>query len=344
MAIRTRALPALAFAFLLAACATEPGAPADLDTRAATTAEDAAVADASAQATEEAQPPAPEAAPATTAPEPLVGRISTYVVKKGDDLLEIARTLDLGFLELKAANPGVDTWLPEVGRALAIPSDHITAVTMDDGLLINLAQMRIFRFEGGKMVETHPLGIGRDGLETPLGRTKITRKAKNPTWYPTERMREEKPDLPKVVPPGPQNPLGTRALYLDWPLYRIHGTNIPWGVGRRVSSGCIRMYPEDVESFYERVKPGMAVEVVDQPVLTEWRDNVLWLEAHPTAEGWDALEEDRPLPRPVLSTDLVRAITEAAPDNARVDWAKVNRALQDRRGYPVAVGGAIPTS
>lgn len=350
MAIRTRALPAFAFALLLGACAGDmdktsgldtrgPAEQAELDSAAAAAAEEAALAQAEQQAAAEDEAPS---VPAGS--EPMVGRVSTYVVQKGDDMLEIARAQDLGFLELKAANPGVDTWLPEVDSEIILPSVHLTAITMDHGLLINLAQMRIFRFEDGKVAESHPLGIGREGLETPLGRTKIVRKAKNPTWYPTQRMREEKPELPKAVPPGPQNPLGNRALYLDWPLYRIHGTNIPWGVGRRVSSGCIRMYPEDVEGFYERVKTGAPVEVVNQPVLFEWRDGVLWLEAHPSAEGWDALEEGRPLPRPVLTTDMVRAITEVAPDQARIDWAKVNRALQERRGYPVAVGGTIPTS
>jgi len=340
MVIRTRPLAALAVSLLLAACAGDledrgPGASGAIEQAeleaAAAAAEEAALA----AAAEEAR-----AAEDAAARAPMERRVTPYVVKKGEDLLDIARARNLGFLELKAANPDVDVWLPEVGGEIAMPDQHIVARTMDDGLLINLAQMRIFRFENGQVVESHPLGIGREGLETPLGRTKVVRKAKNPTWYPTERMRQEKPELPAVVPPGPDNPLGNRALYLDWPLYRIQGTNIPWGVGRRVSSGCIRMYPEDAEIFYEKVEVGTPVEVVNQRLLAEWRDGKLWVEAHPTADGWDALELDEPLPEEPLTTEMVKIITDVAPAGAVIDWKAVTRALRERRGYPVVVGTA----
>ncbi len=343
MAIPTRPLAALAVSLLLAACAADPNAEGpggtalertELEASAAIAAEEAALAAAAEQARQAAE---------TVARAPMLRAVTPYVVKRGEDLLDIARAHNLGFLELKAANPGVDVWIPKPGGTIALPDTHLTAIAMDEGLLINLAQMRIFRFEKGAVVESHPLGIGREGLETPLGRTHVVRKAKNPTWYPTERMRQEKPELPAAVPAGPDNPLGNRAMYLDWPLYRIHGTNIPWGVGRRVSSGCIRMYPEDVEAFYEKVSVGTPVEVVNQRLLAAWHDGRLWVEVHPTAEGWDALELDQPMPPEVLTTDMVRAITRVVPDTSLIDWAAVRRALTERRGYPVVVG-ASPTS
>ena len=280
-----------------------------------------------------------ERKPTEVIPQPDLGEglFSTYEVKKGDDLLEIARAKSLGYLELKAANPEVDPWLPIPGHKIRIPSVHLLAAKIDTGVMINLAQMRLYRFEKGAMVDTYPLGIGREGLETPVGTTTVLRKTKDPSWYPTARMRREKPELPAVVGPGPDNPLGNRAIYLGWDLYRIHGTNIPWGVGRRTSSGCLRMYPENVEALYEHVNAGTNVKVVNDRVIVEWREGRLWLEAHPTNEGWDALEYNEPMPDMPLTTDMVAMITHAVPDGTKIDWNKVNKAVKELRGYPVPV-------
>lgn len=283
-------------------------------------------------------PSADNAAPKVTAqPDLGEGLFTTYEVKKGDDLLEIARATGLGYLELKAANPEVDPWLPTPGHKIRLPSVHLLAAKMDNGVMINLAQMRLYRFDKGALAETYPLGIGREGLETPMGMTTVIRKAKDPTWYPTERMRREKPELPAAVGPGPQNPLGNRAIYLGWSLYRIHGTNIPWGVGRRTSSGCLRMYPENIEALFEKVNAGTNVQVVNERVLTEWRDGRLWLEAHPTADGWDALEYNEPMPDMPLTTDMVAKITRSVPEGAKIDWNKVKKAITELRGYPVPI-------
>lgn len=281
--------------------------------------------------------PAPKADDVTPEARTLDRLVTYHTVKVGEDMLDIARSYDLGFLEVKAANPGVDVWVPKPGTKIVLPSVHLLAKRMERGIMVNTAQMRLYRMKDSQIVETHPLGVGRDGLETPTGDTTVTRKAKDPSWYPTERMRAEKPELPAVVGPGPENPLGNRAIYLGWPLYRIHGTNIPWGVGRRVSSGCLRMYPEDVEAFYETVDVGAPVTVVDAPIIAEWRYGRLWIEAHPTAAGWDALENDQPLPEVKVTTDMVRMITDASPTGATIDWEAVRIAVEARRGYPVAV-------
>lgn len=262
---------------------------------------------------------------------------STYQVRPDETLHDIAIAHDLGFLELRAANPNVDPWLPKPGSTIILPTEHLLPKRPDEGILVNLAAMRLFVFQNGAVVATHPIGIGREGRETPLGTTTIVRKKADPTWYPPASIRAEKPDLPKVVPPGPDNPLGRHALYLGWPAYLLHGTNNVYGIGRRVSAGCLRMYPLDVERLFDSIPVGTRVEVLQQRVIAEVRNGRLYVEAHPTGEGWDALEIGEPLPRAPLTTEHVKAIIKAAPDDLYVDWDAVSRVVEEARGYPVAV-------
>jgi L,D-transpeptidase ErfK/SrfK len=206
------------------------------------------------------------------------------------------------------------------------------------GIVINLSDMRLYYFEAPDAPpRSYPIGIGREGLTTPVGTTEVVRKAKNPTWRPTARMRAEHPEYPAVVPPGPDNPMGTRAMYLGWPQYAIHGTDKPWGVGRRASSGCIRMYPEDAEELFDLIGIGTRVTVVDQPIKLGWIDGALFMEAHPTQSQSDELEAlgrfDPVLPSSVVDQVLAAAGTEAA----RLDWSQIRRATIERRGYPVRV-------
>src|SRR5690606_29607209 len=149
-----------------------------------------------------------------------------------------------------------------------------------DGIVVNLAELRFyyFRRKGEPRFLTRPIGIGREGFTTPLGQTTVVRKAKDPVWRPTAATRADRPDLPAAVPPGPDNPMGAYALYLGWPTYAMHGTNQPWGVGRRVSRGCIRLYPEDIEALYPLVPVGTRVTVVDQPLKVGWHMGELYLE------------------------------------------------------------------
>lgn len=295
-------------------------------------------------------PPAPVKVVAQTPPKPAeMDRLATtYVVKEGQDLMDTARQFDLGGLEIKIANPGVDEWIPKAGKPVVIPNVHLVPGHLEDGILVNLAQLRLYRFEKGVMVETHPLGIGREGLNTPLGSTTIISKRKNPTWTPTARMRKENPDLPAVVGPGPDNPLGDRALYLGWDLYRIHGTNIPWGVGRRTSSGCMRMYPEDVTVFFDHVPVGTKVTVINQQVVVGAQGGRLWLSVYPSLQGWDQVENDEPVTeKAAFTSDEVDRINAAAGKNYTVDWEAVHRAFSEERGYPVAIskdGAATPVA
>jgi len=211
--------------------------------------------------------------------------------------------------------------------------------------VINLAALRLFYFRPDGSVETHPLGIGRAGWETPLGKTKIVRKRRNPIWYPTKSIRALRPGLPKVVPAGPANPLGRYALYLGWPTYLIHGTNMPFGVGRRISSGCIRLYPEDIERLFTEVPVGTPVTVVDQEIAVGWRQGRLYLEVHPNARQVDEIERDgRFHTRGDLDGLVARVVAAAGDAEARLDWDAIRRIAIARRGVPEFITPAAETA
>lgn len=269
-----------------------------------------------------------------------IGQTGIYVAEETDTLVDIALDRDLGFLELRTANPGVDVWLPGAGTRIYLPRRHLLPDAPEAGIVINLADMRLYLFKETTRkgeVLSWPIGIGREGRGTPVGSTRAVRKIKDPSWYPPASIRREKPWLPAKVEPGPDNPLGNRAIYLGWPRYLIHGTNNPYGVGRRTSSGCIRMYPWDVEALFELVRPGMPVRVVDQPVKTGWIDGALFVEVHPTGTQQDQLEEHGRFDHEVPE-DLESRVLDAAGGNAAaVDWDAVRTAGVQRLGYPVPV-------
>jgi L,D-transpeptidase ErfK/SrfK len=264
--------------------------------------------------------------------------IRSYRAVHEDTLLDVARRFKLGYVEIVAANPNTDPWIPGEGTDVVLPTVHLLPRAESEGIVINLADMRLYYFgAGGEAPRSYPIGIGRDGLTTPLGSTAIVRKRKDPSWHPTARMREEDPELPEIVPPGPDNPLGNRAMYLGWPAYLIHGTNKPWGIGRRSSSGCIRMYPEDAEELFELVEVGTKVTVVDQPIKLEWIDDALFMEAHPTQHQSDELELDGRF-TPELPSEVVDRVLAVAGDRAsRLDWSRIRRATIERRGYPIRI-------
>jgi L,D-transpeptidase ErfK/SrfK len=266
---------------------------------------------------------------------------SSYEASYDDTLLELARRFKLGYVEMVAANPGTDPWVPGEGTQVTLPTIHLMPnLEVDDpeGIIINLADMRLYFFQKpGDAPQSFPIGIGRDGLGTPTGTTKVVGKRVDPTWHPTDRMRQEKPELPEVVEAGPDNPLGTRAMYLGWPEYLIHGTNKPWGVGRRVSSGCVRMYPEDVEALFDMVDVGTKVTVIDQPIKFGWIGNDLYMEAHPTQEQSDQLEAEGKFDRLLDSSVVDQVLALAGDQRGRLDWSGIRKATVERRGYPVRV-------
>lgn len=266
---------------------------------------------------------------------------ASYKTVYEDTLLDVARQFKLGYVEMVAANPGTDPWVPGEGTDVVLPTVHLMPDLGDvkpEGIIVNLADMRLYFFEENSAApRSFPIGIGRDGLNTPTGVTDVVRKRKEPSWHPTARMREEDPELPDVVPAGPDNPLGTRAIYLGWPQYLIHGTNKPWGVGRRVSSGCVRMYPEDVETLFDLVDVGTKVTVIDQPIKLGWIGDNLFMEAHPTQEQSDQLEAKGRFD-PQLDSEIVEKVLAAVGENrARLDWGGIRKAAIERRGYPIQI-------
>jgi len=210
----------------------------------------------------------------------VIGQSRSGRVQMGESLIEIARKFDLGYNEIADANPGVDPFVPGNGTQIVLPTSWILPDTpVRSGMVINLSELRLYYYSKD-YVRTFPVGVGGEGNLTPSGTFKVMEKIVHPAWYVPESIRKENPNLPKVVPAGPDNPLGSCALRLSLPTILIHGTNKPWGIGRRVSHGCIRMYPEDIPRLFAVVPTGSTVEIVRQPVKAGMRDGRVFVEVH----------------------------------------------------------------
>jgi L,D-transpeptidase ErfK/SrfK len=219
--------------------------------------------------------------------ELLTGGDMTYTIRNKETLIMLARAYDLGYNEIADANRQVDPWVPARGTRIAVPNTWLLPEIIDNGIIINLAEMRLYCFfsrDGNKYISTYPIGIGREGFNTPTGIYKITFKQKEPVWRVPEDIKKEQPDLPDFVPPGPDNPLGKFWLQLSVNGYGIHGTNKPYGVGRRVSHGCIRLYPEDIELLAAFVEPGTPVKIINEAVKVGTHNNKVYIEVHRSEE------------------------------------------------------------
>ncbi len=271
-------------------------------------------------------------------PNALLGEARSYVVQDGDTLLDIAIAEDLGYVELVIANPDVDPWVPKVGTELLLPTRRLLPETPHEGIVINLPELRLYYFSSsGGPVLSFPIGIGRAGWDTPVGRTRILRKREHPSWVPPPSIRAESPHLPAVVPPGPNNPLGDHALNLAWPRYVIHGTNKLYGIGRRVSHGCIRLYPADIARLFADVAVGTPVTVVDQPVKLGWSSGELYLEVHPTISQTDEIEASGRF-TPFQPSGLESQVMYAARGQLhRLNWPLIRQAVQERKGIPLRI-------
>ncbi len=263
----------------------------------------------------------------------VVGKFKWHVISPKETLLDIARWYNLGYNQIVLANPGIDPWIPPVGEKVLIPSEYVLP-EIKNGLVVNLAEMRLyyFRKEGGKnTVYTAPIGVGAEGKLTELGVYSVVRKKKNPSWHVPKSIREEDPALPAVVPPGPENPLGAYALYLSRGAYAIHGTNKPWGIGRRVSHGCIRMYPEDIEALYPLVPVGTTVFIIYQPYKLGLKEGKVFLQAFPDFEKKISYPMEEIL-------RLARKLELETGFKIRIYWMKVREILKKTRGIPSLVG------
>jgi L,D-transpeptidase ErfK/SrfK len=270
----------------------------------------------------------------------VVGVMQTATARHEDTLFDIARFYDLGFREIRAANPGVDVWLPGEGTRVVIPTRYILPDAPREGIVLNLAAFRLFYYpppgrDGARIVITHPIGIGREGWTTPLGVTRVASKVANPTWSPPPSIQREHAaagdPLPASVPPGPANPLGAYAMRLARPKYLIHGTNKPDGIGMRVSHGCIQMFPEDIETLFQQVPVGTPVRIVNQPYLAGWENGVLHLSARKPLEeqvkAWNGSLE------PMVK--VVEKATQAA--DTPIDWAQAETLAQIGHGLPTPI-------
>ncbi|PWY32649.1 L,D-transpeptidase family protein [Vibrio vulnificus] len=234
----------------------------------------------------------------------LIGRIQHHVVEKGETMANIAKQYDVGFLALMAANKGVDPFLPQEGYVLSIPSEMVLPPVEYQGIVINLAELRLYYFEPelGK-VHVFPVGIGRVGRDTPEMVTSIREKRPNPTWTPPASIRKEYREkgieLPKIIPAGPDNPLGEYALRLAYGSgdYLIHGTNKDFGIGLRVSTGCIRMEPKDIEWLFSQVDKGQRVKIINQPVKVSLEPGrIVYLEAHEPLTRSNGVQDELVVP------------------------------------------------
>lgn len=229
--------------------------------------------------------------------ETVVGAVRAYRIKRGDTLLDVARYYDLGYNEILDANPRIDPWVPPVGATILLPTQWVLPCCRYRGLIVNIPEMRLFYFHSPRgdrhhmVVTTFPVGLGREDWRTPRGRFRVRGKTVNPTWVIPESIRREhireRGDTRKFIPGGdPENPLGHYRLELTLPLYAIHGTNIPWGVGRQVSHGCIRLYPEDIARLFPMVPIGTPGEFIYQPVKAGMRNGRVYVEVHRDIYGY----------------------------------------------------------
>jgi L,D-transpeptidase ErfK/SrfK len=279
----------------------------------------------------------------------VVGELQVTHSRHEDTLADIARRFNLGFDEVARANPGVDPWLPGAGTRIVLPTQFVLPDAPPEGLVINVASLRLYYFpkpgkDGKRVVLTYPIGIGKVGWATPIGTTKIVSKRKDPWWTPPASVRKEHAEegdpLPARVPPGPDNPLGTRAMNLGWASYLIHGTNKPAGVGLRASHGCIRMYPEDIETVFDLIPVGTRVTVVNQPLLYRWHGDSLYVQSYPPhEEDTKGRKGEPPAEQHAVFNAAVsdKMWQRVKPHGGAVDWAVTEQVVLEARGVAVPV-------
>jgi L,D-transpeptidase ErfK/SrfK len=264
---------------------------------------------------------------------PVVGRIEKDLVGDEDTLLDVAFRRRLGYQAVARLNPEVDPWIPVPGTVVLLPTRFVLPSAEPEGLVINVPEMRLFDYTIEDGPEVFSIAIGDQADPSILGEFRVGKKRKDPTWYVPESIRAENPALPEQVPPGPDNPLGSRWMTIGNTSYGIHGTNVRWSIGREATHGCLRLYEDEIERLYGRVREGTRLQIVYEPWKWGVEGDRIWFEAHP-----DLYE---------LMPDRLAAF--AIPHEAgllgAIDFELAWRTLEEARGIPVEVGTLpAPTS
>jgi L,D-transpeptidase ErfK/SrfK len=276
----------------------------------------------------------------------IVGEIRVVQSSGDNTLLDIARHFDVGYDEITLANPDIDVWLPKPDQRIVVPTQFILPPKPWTGVIINIPQRRLFYFLPVKKGETPkvltlPVGIAREDWETPLGLSFIKSKQKDPAWFVPKSIRKEHLDsegveLPEYFPPGPNNPMGMLAVETGFRSIFVHGTNRPWGVGMRVSHGCLHLYPEDASAFFDAVVVKAPLRVINEPVLIGRRGAELRV-----AMYRPVIEYGPPPSRMTLAAiafmPYLQEMKAAALPTYDVDWAR----LQSLADSP-AEGHVVP--
>jgi L,D-transpeptidase ErfK/SrfK len=262
----------------------------------------------------------------------IVGRMQVHRVKEGETLLDVAREAGLGFHEVRDANPSIDEWVPPPGAEVVVPSRWILPRSRYRGLVVNIPEMRMYVFptnaKPGELVplRTWAVGIGTEEAPSPIGPFTIRSKDANPTWIVPDSIYKTMDNPRRVVPPGPDNPMGAYRIRLSHGLYAIHGTNDPWSIGRLTTHGCIRLYPEDLEVLYPTVDAGMPGELVYQPVKIGIRDERVFVEVH--ADVYGRIKD---------FDTYARAELKKAGVDRRIDPDRFRAAVKAKRGVPIDI-------
>jgi L,D-transpeptidase ErfK/SrfK len=259
--------------------------------------------------------------------QPVMGELEKAMVEPGDTLLDVAFRHRLGYQNLARLNPGVDVWIPDPGTIVQLPTRYILPGGTHDGIVINIPEMRLYDFTAPGPPKVYSAAVGDAEDPTPIGEFRVGPKRRDPAWYVPDSIRAEKPYLPPVVPPGPENPLGDRWMTIGRTTYGVHGTNNRWSIGRESTHGCVRLYEGDIEALFERIPEGTPLHIIYQPYKWGAEGNTIYLEVHPDLYG-------------LLPHHLQAALAEPARLGIlpEVDMQKVWHAVEEARGVPVEVG------
>lgn len=269
----------------------------------------------------------------------VLGQVQTARIGLGDNFSNLGRKYDIGYDAMVCANPQYKSNELPLFYHTEIPSKFILPPGPREGIVVNLAEKRLFYYDTKtEQVMTFPIAIGREGWATPLGELKVAQKIVNPTWVAPKNIladlaKKGFKNVPKEISEGPQDPLGAFALRLTNPNYLIHGTNDPAGIGRQVSSGCMRLFPEDIAQLFPVVPQGTNVRIINDPTILGWNGTKLYLVAYPPLHGQPPLNLNQ-------IEAQVLADTQGMPAN--IDWRKVAYTVLSSNGIPAEIADVKP--